>query len=112
MADFILSKIESVLKGFKKYKIPGPDGWHIEFYLHLFDLVGHDILNVVECLRVEGRVTGALNATFITLIPKWDKTLSFADFRPISLSNLVYKTISKLATIRLKSLLDKAISRN
>ena len=61
---------------------------------------------------MEGKVSGALNATFITLIPKRDKPLSFADFRHISLCNLVYKTISKIVAIRLKPFLDKAISAN
>ena len=26
-------EVEVVLKGFKKGKIPGPDGWHVEFFL-------------------------------------------------------------------------------
>ena len=90
----------------------GPDGWPVEFYLHFFNLVSLDILNVVEHSRMEGRVTGALNSTFITRIPKCDKPLYFFDFRPISLCNLIYKTISKLATNRLNPLLDRSISKN
>ena len=80
--------------------------------LHFFDLIGLDILKVVEQSRNEGRVSGSLNATFITLIPKSDKPSSFSDFRPISLCNLVYKVISKLVAARLKPILDKAISWN
>ena len=75
-------------------------------------MVGLYILNVVEQSRIEGRVTGALNSTFITLIPKCDKPLYFSDFRPISLCNLVYKTISNLEANRLKPLLDRSISKN
>ena len=100
-----------MLKGFKKYKSLGPDGCSVEFFLHLFDLVGRDILRVVDQSRDEGRVTGALNATFITLIPKCDKPTSFSNFRPIYLCNLVYKVISKLVAIRLKVVLEKTISR-
>ena len=66
----------------------------------------------MEQSRNEGRVSGSLNATFITLIPKSDKPSSFSDFRPISLYNLVYKVISKLATIILKPILDRAIYWN
>ena len=88
-----LQDVEGVLIGFKKDKGPGPDGWPVEFYLHFFDLVGKDILNVIEHSRLEGRVIGVLNATFITLIPKCDKATTLGDFRPISLCNLIYKTI-------------------
>ena len=84
----------------------------MEFFLIFFELVGSDILRVVEQSRLEGKVFGALNATFITLIPKCDKPLTFIDFGPISLCNLVYKTISKIVAIRLKPFLDKTISAN
>ena len=112
LTAFTLQDVEGVLKGFKKDKSLGPDGWPVEFYVHFFDLIGKDILNVIEDSRLDGRVTGALNATFITLIPKCDKPTTLGDFRPISLCNLIYRTISKLATIRLKVILDKAISRH
>ena len=112
LSEFTLTEIEGVLKGFKKDKSHGPDGWPVEFYLHFFELVRLDILKVVTQSRSEGRVTGALNATFITLIPKHDKRLSFANFRSISLCNLVYKVISKLAANRLKPILGRAITWN
>ena len=112
MSAFTLKEVEDVLKGFKKDKIPEPDGWLVELYLHFFHLLGQDILKVIKLSRLEGRVIGALNATFITLIPKCDNPSSLADFRPISLCNLLYKIISKLAAIRLKAVLDKAISKH
>ena len=78
----------------------------------LLDLVGLDILKAIEHSRLEGRVIGTLNATFITLIPKCDKPTTLAEYIPISSCNVIYKTISKLATIRLKVVLDKAISKH
>ena len=84
MSAFTHKEAEDVLNGFKKYKSHGPDGWLVEFYLHFFDLLGQDILKVIEHSRLEGKVIGALNATFITLIPKCDKPSTLAEFRPIS----------------------------
>ena len=72
--------------------------------------MGSDILRAVEQSRLEGKVSGALNATFITLILKYDKPLTFSYFRPISLYNFVYKTIFKIYAVRLKPFLDEAIS--
>ena len=53
-----------------------------------------------------------MNSTFLTLIPKCEKPLNFADFWPISLCNLVYKIISKIATNRLKPILNRSLSAN
>ena len=72
--------------------------------------MGGDLLAAAESFGVAGRMDSALNSTFISLIPKKDKPLSFVGFRPISLCNLIYKLISKIAALRLKSFLDKAIS--
>ena len=76
----------------------------------LFNLLGGDILAAAELSRLEGRMEGTLNSTFISLSPKKDKPLSFLDFRPISLCNLINKLITKIDALRLKSFLDKAIS--
>jgi hypothetical protein len=106
-----LAEILSTLKGFKCSKSPGPDGWTVEFFLAFFDLLGNEILEMVEESRRKGRVSGALNATFIALIPKSDKPDSFGGFRPISLCNLVYKIITKIIVARIKTSLSVGISK-
>ena len=73
-------------------------------------MVGNEVLELVEESRLNGHITGGLNSTFIALIPKVDQPVSFADFRPISLCNLCYKLISKVAALRLKPFLDSCIS--
>ena len=67
-------------------------------------------MNLVEDSHLSGRVLPSLNSNFITLIPKKDKPSTFADFRPISLCNLIYKLIAKVAAQRLKPFLDNFIS--
>jgi len=81
----ILVEVEEVLKNFKKDKSHSPNGWTVEFYLHFFDLLGEEILEMIKETRTLGLVLGALNTTFLALIPKVDKVESFKDFRPISL---------------------------
>ena len=110
-SQITLEEVERALKSFKKDKSPGPDGWPMDFFLAFFDLLGSELLNMVESSRIEGRVIPSLNSTFIVLIPKKENPLTFADFRPISLCSLVYKLISKVATLHLKLYLDKFISR-
>jgi hypothetical protein len=66
---------------------------------------------LVEESRVKGRVNGAINATFLALIPKSNKPDSFGGYRPIALCNLVYKIISKIIATRIKSCLSFGISK-
>jgi hypothetical protein len=56
-------------------------------------------------------VMGALNATFIAIIPKSDKPDSFGGFRPISLCNMVYKIITKIIVARIKTSFSIGISK-
>ena len=105
-----LTEVEAALKSFKKDKSLGFDGWPVEFYLAFFDLLGHDLVKMVETSRKDGRVVPSLNSTFIALIRKKESPVSFADFCPISLCNLVYKLISKVVALRLKPFLEKSIS--
>jgi hypothetical protein len=106
-----LQEILVALKSFSKDKSPGPDGWTVEFYLHFFDLVGPDLLALVEDNKLRGKVIGALNSTFLTLIPKVDASSSFGDYRPIALCNLCYKLISKIIAIRIKPILSRFLSK-
>jgi hypothetical protein len=100
-----------VLKAFAKDRSPGPDGWTMEFFIHFFELVGDELLDVVEDSRSRGVVTKALNSTFLVLIPKVNKPTTFGDFRPISLCNLCYKIIAKILANMIKPILSRTLSK-
>jgi len=110
MEEVRKSELEEVLHSFQKDKSPGPDGWPVEFYLGLLELLGEDLLKVVEESRRAGLIHGPINSMFIALIPKVDKPSTFDDFKPISLCNCLYKIISKVIARRLKFFLSKSIS--
>ena len=102
-----LEEIKRTLEGFQKDKSPSLDGWTVEF----FDLLGKDILEVVEESRGTWKVSGALIENFIAMIRMSDNTGSFKDFRPIVLCNRVYKAITKIIANRLKPMLSKFLSK-
>jgi hypothetical protein len=47
-----MEELKLVLFHFKKEKSPGPDGWTTEFFIYFFDLVGQDLLAMVEDTRI------------------------------------------------------------
>eukprot|EP00253_Pinus_taeda_P026707 PITA_26707 len=103
-------ELEGTLKWFKKDRSPGPDGWTNEFYLAFYEILGQDLLKVVEERRSIGSLYHAINSTFIALIPKFDSPSSFDDYKPISLCNYLYKIISKITANRLRPILSRHIA--
>ena len=89
MEEVSMEELKDVIHSFQKDKSPGSDGWKIEFYLGFFDLIGEDLLEVVDECRKSRVIHAPINSTFITLIPKTDKPEVFDDFRPISLCNFL-----------------------
>ncbi|XP_071939977.1 uncharacterized protein [Coffea arabica] len=59
---------------------------------------------------VDGNLLKTINETIISLIPKVDNPVMLANFRPISLCNVLYKIISKILADRLKRVLKHCIS--
>ena len=72
--------------------------------------MGRDIWEIFEESRRNRNVYPALNATFITLIPKQENSDTPVGFRPIALCNVIYKILSTMMVYRLKPLLPSLIS--
>ena len=92
--------MEKTLKRFSKDKRLGPNGWNVELYLHLFELLGKELVEEIEESRVAGLIPDNLNSTYLTLIPKVYIPSSFVEYRSIALSNLFYKLITKIIAER------------
>jgi hypothetical protein len=90
-------------------KSPSLYGWTQELFHHFFDLMGNDLMDVVQESRTSGKVSASLNATFVALIPKDSKHVSFNKYMPISLCNYFYKVISNIIASRLKDKLALCI---
>eukprot|EP00253_Pinus_taeda_P027981 PITA_27981 len=90
-------------------KAPDPNGFNVDFFKTCWEIVKHDILDVVEDSRKSKTVPRALYESFITLIPKQEKAITPDRFKPIALCNVVYKIISKVISNRLKPLLPTLV---
>jgi len=109
-SPILFGELKVVLSMFKRDKSLWPEGWTIEIFIHYFDLVGGDLLEMVEEVRIKGIISDDLNSTFLALIPKVNKPQTFGDYMPISLCNLCYKVITKIIANRLKPLLSRSLS--
>lgn len=60
-----------------------------------------DVFQFCRQFFVTGELSSELNRTLICLIPKVKQPKQMSDFRPISLSNVLMKILSKVMTNRL-----------
>jgi hypothetical protein len=112
MEEVTEKELLEVLHSFQKDKSPGPDGLTIEFFLGCYEIVGPDLLKMIEDTRTSSRIPQSLNSTFLALIPKMDNPETLDDFRPISLCNCAYKIVSKVIARKIKESYLKIFRNN
>ena len=107
--DFQADEVHNTLKQMGPLIAPSPDGMFPIFYKTYWNIVGEDVTVVVLNALNTGIIPGAINTTFICLIPKIKNPKKVLDFRPISLCNVIYKLIAKVVVNRLKRFLATII---
>ena len=75
------------------------------------ELIGNDIVSVVQSFFIFGKLLKEVNHTFLTLIPKVSNS-NLVDFRHISCCNMLYKAISKTLSNKLHAVISELISPN
>ena len=105
-----IEEIHNILLACVRDKILGPYPWGMELYIHFFQYMSSDLLAVAKESKVKGYISGSINNTFISLIPRNKSPIYFKYFRPISLCNSLYKMISKIIAYRLNIFFSACIS--
>ena len=110
LKPFAEAEVQLVLKQMDANTAPGSDGLPPLFYKQFWGKIGQEVTKAVLSVLNIGNIPTNLNHTFITLIPKVQSPVKVSEFRPISLSNVLYKLIAEVLANRLKPLLPKLIS--
>ena len=103
------NEVFTALNSMKPYKALGPDGFHCILFKQYWHIVGDDIVHMVHSAFHTGHFDPEISKTLIALIPKTDSPNTYKDFRPISLFNIIYKSITKVLVHRLKPILNNII---
>jgi hypothetical protein len=76
MRPITQEEVDQSLKATPLGKAPGPDGFTSDFFHYCWSFIREDVWEIIEDSRRSGKVLQALNATFLTLIPKENNTTS------------------------------------
>ena len=110
--QFIKEEVEVALKQMHPTKSLGSDGMSAVLYQKFWDIVGNDVVNMVLKVLNFDMSMADINKTYITLVPKNNNPFRMIEFRPISLSNVIYKLIAKVLANHLKLILPQIIMNN
>ena len=105
-----ISEIEEVIKAENPNKAPGPDGFNAHFFKVFWPIIGNDVCEAITDFFQHSLLLNQVKSTFIVLVPKSENASSPDKFRPISLTNELYKIISRILVHRLRSIIGKILS--
>ena len=109
--DFTAKEVKSALQQMHPTKALGLDGMSAIFFQKFWNVVGSDVTNMVLIVLNFNMPMVEINKKNIILVPKIKNPTRIKEFRPISLSNVTYKLISKVLANRLKVVLPHIISK-
>ena len=94
----------------KHNKAAGPDGLPAEFYQHFWHMLKFDLMCLFnKCFH--GKIDiSRLNYGIISLLPKVSDAARLQLFRPICLSNVIFKLVTKVINNRTILVADKVVS--
>ena len=112
ISPFNEEEIRNAIFSFEGNKAPGPDGFTIEFLKKFWNIFKNDVMKVFQDFFQNTRINKITNETYIVLIAKKEKSITTADYIPISLTTSLYKIIAKILSPRLRKVLQTTISEN
>ena len=101
---------ERALRQMPNHKSPGLDGLPAEFYVSFWNILGRDLVNVLNACFSSRYLSASQRSGLITLLYKKDDKLEMPNWRPITLLCVDYKILSKALANRLLKVIRQLIS--
>lgn len=92
-------------------KCPGLDGLNSLFFINAWSLVGQLVTQSIQ-YNFKSGIHKSIKSSLLYLIPKTSNPITVKNFRPISCSNTLFKTFSKILVSHLKLTMPYIISPN
>lgn len=102
----------NALRSMSGDKAPGPYGFSMSFFVHCWEVIKDNVMEVFRFFHANMCFEKSLNATFIALIPKKKGANNLGDFRPISLIGGFYKLLAKVLSLRLRKVVGNLVSES
>ncbi|TWW67065.1 Transposon TX1 uncharacterized 149 kDa protein ORF 2 [Takifugu flavidus] len=93
-------------------KAPGIDGLGVDFYKVFWNIVGQDLLDVLNESLHSGSLPLSCRRAVIALLPKKGNLQDIKNWRPVSLLCSDYKILSKALANRLREAMEHVIHRD
>ena len=100
----------AALTGMAKSKSPGSDGLPVEFYLSFWNVIGSDLVEVLNASFDSGLLPSSQREALISLIFKKGDRLEHKNWRPISLLNVDYKLCARVLAGRLLKVIHAVVA--
>ena len=102
----------AALQGMARRKAPGCDGLPMEFYLKFWDVLGPDLVAVLNSCYGSGSLTLSQRRGVIFLSFKKGDRLDPSNWRPISLLNVDYKLAARVTAGRLLKVIHLVVAND
>jgi hypothetical protein len=104
--------MDDVIKAMPGDRAPSPDGFNGLFLKKCWPVIKQEFYKLAHDFHKGNLSLLNINGSYITLVPKVATPVSVNDFRPISLTNVCLKFLTKLIANRLQDKILKCIHKH
>jgi hypothetical protein len=109
---FLKEEIDLVIKQMPPDRAPGPDGFNGLFLKKCWPIIQEEFVKLAQEFQKGNLDLQNINGSYITLVPKVASPECVSDYRPISLTNVCLKFLTKLVANRLQQRILECIHKN
>ncbi len=108
----MLPKCQAALLSMSHGKTPGSDGFPMEFFVSFWDILGLDLVRILNVAFESGQLSTSQRRGLIIVLYKKRDHLKTKNFRPISPLNVDYKIATRAISGQLLSVIGTVVGHD